>query len=369
MKKIVKQAVGVDVAQKELVVALGQMYDDWSVAIIASKTFHNTKKGFELLLKWVKKNGVADLEVNYAMEATGVYHEAFAYYLEENQCKISVILPNKISSYFKTLEVKTVTDKTAAEAIAQFALARKLDLWKRPNPIYKKLKQLTRERDQVLNERTMVKNQLHAELSEAQPNQSSLTRIKKRIALLTGQEAEINKEIILVVKNNDQLKEVVKRMTSIPGLGELSAVTILAETNGFELIRNKKQLVSYAGLDVKEKLSGTSVKGKPKISKRGNRYLRKAMYFPALAAIRVDQKYKSIFTRLVSKHGLKLKAAVAVQRKILELSFIVFKNNSSYITNYEVKSATTNENIAIFGNVEGQLQVTAPTTQADLKSP
>lgn len=343
MKKIVKQAVGIDVAQKELVVAFGQMHDDWSTTIIATKTFHNTKKGFELFLKWCKKHVSCDLEVYYAMEATGVYHEAFAYYLDEKKCNVSIVLPNKISSYFRTLDVKTLTDKTASEAIVKFALERKLDRWQKPNPIYKKLKQLTRERDQVLNERTMTKNRLHAELSEAMPNESSIMRIKERIDLSNQQEKEINKEIRDLVKENDNLKKTVSKMVSIPGLGDLTAVTILAETNGFELIKNKRQLVSYAGLDVKEKLSGTSVKGKPKISKRGNRYLRKAMYFPALAAIRVDQKYKNVFTRLVSKHGLKLKAAVAVQRKILELSFIIFKNQSNYIANFEIQGIETTE--------------------------
>jgi transposase len=107
-------------------------------------------------------------------------------------------------------------------------------------------------------------------------------------------------------------------------------VIILAETNGFELIRNKKQLTSYAGLDVKEKQSGTSVKGKTKISKRGNRQLRKAMHFPALVAIRHDEHYKELFARLVSRHGIKMKAATAVQRKLLELTYILFKNQTVY---------------------------------------
>ena len=330
MRKIVKQAIGIDVAKDELVVAFAHMLDDWAVCITAGKTFPNTKKGFESLLKWAIKNVGADLDLVYAMEATGVYHEALAYYLHDKECRISVVLPNKISSYFKTLDVKTVTDKTASETIARFALERKLDLWKKPDPIYKKLKQLTRERDQILSERTVIKNRLHAELSEAEPNPGSIKRNKSRISLLTQQENEINKEITLLIKQNPSLLEKINILTSIPGLGELSASIILAETNGFELIRNKKQLVSYAGLDIKEKISGISVKGKPKISKRGNRYLRKAMYFPALAAIRKDQRYGQIYDRLVCKHGLKLKAAVAIQRKILELSYVLFKTNQVY---------------------------------------
>jgi len=93
-------------------------------------------------------------------------------------------------------------------------------------------------------------------------------------------------------------------------------------------------LVSYSGLDIKEKQSGTSVKGKPRISKKGNRHLRKAMYMPALTAIRNDEHFKAIFVRLLSKHGIKMKAAVAVQRKLLELIYVIWKTDTAYDKNY-----------------------------------
>jgi len=108
----------------------------------------------------------------------------------------------------------------------------------------------------------------------------------------------------------------------------------LGETNGFELIRNRRQLASYAGFDVKEKQSGTSVKGKPKISKKGNKYLRKAMHLPALSAIRHDERFKAVFRRIVSRHGIKMKAAVAVQRKLLEMMFTLYKTNTPYNKEY-----------------------------------
>jgi len=85
----------------------------------------------------------------------------------------------------------------------------------------------------------------------------------------------------------------------------LTAVIILAEISGFELIRNKKQLTSYAGFDVKEKQSGTSVKGKPRISKKGNRSLRKAMHLPSMSVVKWDDNFKNMYVRIVSKHGIK----------------------------------------------------------------
>ena len=342
MRKIVKQVLGIDVAQKELVVCLGRMYDDWVPEIYSCKTFANTAKGHVAMTLWVKKQTEDGNPVRYVMEATGIYHESLAYFLEGKGYEVSIVLPNKISNYFRTLEVKTITDKTSSEAIARFGLERKLDCWKRPKEIYKTLKQLTRERDQIVDQRTMAKNQLHAEETEAQPNKKSVARIKTRIKLLNKQETEIKGEIALLVKQEKEVSESVKVISTIPGVGLLTAVTVLAETNGFELIRNKRQLTSYAGLDIKEKQSGTSVKGKPKISKKGNKHLRKAMYLPALAAIRHEERFKTVFTRLVSRHGVKMKAAVAIQRKLLELTYILFKTNSTYTRNFQ-KEEIANE--------------------------
>jgi transposase len=337
MKKIVKQVVGIDVAQKELVVCLGRMYDDWTPELYTHRTFANTQKGFMALVTWVKKFTDQVITVRYVMEATGVYHEPLAYFLEEQGWAVSIVLPNKISNYFRTLEVKTVTDKTSSEVIARFGLERKLDNWKKPKAIFKNLKQLTRERDQIIQERTMVKNQLHAEQAEAEPNKSTIERIKKRITLLNKQEKEIKEEIAVLARKDEQVNASVKVICSLPGVGLLTTASVLAETNGFELIRNKRQLSSYAGYDVKEKQSGTSVKGKSRISKKGNKYLRKAMHLPALAAIRHDERFKAIFARLVSKHGIKMKAAVAVQRKLLEMIYSLYKNNKPFDKNYLIK--------------------------------
>lgn len=180
----------------------------------------------------------------------------------------------------------------------------------------------------------MVKNELHAEQSEAEPNKHSISRIKKRIDLLNKQEKEIKSEILELVQEHTESKQAVALACSVPGVGLLTAAAVLSETNGFDLIRNKKQLSSYAGLDVKEKQSGTSVKGKPRISKQGNRHLRKAMHLPALSAIRHDERFKAVFTRLIQKHGIKMKAVVAVQRKLLEMIYTVCKTGNAYERNY-----------------------------------
>ncbi|AZA84564.1 IS110 family transposase [Chryseobacterium lactis] len=340
MKVLLKQTVGIDVAQNELVVSLGRMDEHLSIEVYAYKVFANTKKGYSALVSWVNKQTSTSTEIRYVMEATGVYHESLAYYLYNVKKQVSIVLPNKISNYSRTLDIKTITDKSASQAIARFGLERQLEVWEPPLKIYNDLKQLCREREQFIQERTMLKNQLHADHTSETSNASSVKRTKKRISIIDLQEKEIREEIAVLIKGDHVLADKMTIVSSIPGIGSLTAVTIIAETNGFELIKNKRQLVSYAGLDVKEKTSGTSVKSKPRISKRGNRYLRKVMHFPALAAIRTDGRFREIFLRLVSKHGIKMKAVVAIQRKLLELTFILWKNNSYYdpqFVDYSIK--------------------------------
>ncbi|WP_291117732.1 IS110 family transposase [Flavobacterium sp. UBA6135] len=303
--KLLKQVLGIDVAQKELVVTLGRMHDDLTIELYAYNIFKNTEKGFLKLTEWVNKLTDKEIKVRYVMEATGVYHQKFAYYLDEKEEDISIVLPNKISNYMRTLDTKTITDKTCSEGIARFGLERKLDNWKKPKEIYRLLKQLTRERRQITDERTIVKNQLHAEETEAMPHFSSIERLKRRIMFLNTLEKEIKNEIEISVKENKELMVDINNICTIPGISILTAATIIGETNGFELIRSKKQLASYAGLDVKEKLSGTSVKGKPSISKKGNRHLRSCLHLPALSTIKWDENFRNQYARIVAKHGIK----------------------------------------------------------------
>jgi transposase len=334
MKNVVKQVAGVDVAKDELVVSFGKMHDDWTPELCAFKTFANTAKGYELMLRWLGKVAEPQLPVRFVMEATGVYHEAFAYYLDSKSLEVSIVLPNKISNYARSLSKNTVTDKTASEAIMLFGLERKLDRWHKPKRAYRDLRVLTRERSQLIEERTMLKNQLHAEQVRVDSSDQIINRINKRIVLLNKQLLEIKKELSDAAVGDQQIKQDLKLLCSLPGVGELTAATILGETNGFDLIRSKRQLTSYAGLDVREKQSGTSVKGKSRISKKGNRHLRKAMHLPALSAIKKDDRFKAVFARLVSKHGIKMKAAVAVQRKLLEMAYTIFKTQKPYDENY-----------------------------------
>ena len=117
----------------------------------------------------------------------------------------------------------------------------------------------------------------------------------------------------------------------------MTAITIIAETNGFELITHKSQLVSYAGYDVVERQSGTSVYGKTRISKKGNSHIRRCLYFPALSVVKYNKEFNDLFVRVRDRTQIKMKGYVAVQRKLLVLIYTLYKTNQPYDPEYAQK--------------------------------
>jgi transposase len=225
--------------------------------------------------------------------------------------------------------VKSKTDKLDAQTLAHMGLERELRLWQPVSPNLLELKQLTRERDALVRSRTISANQLHAYRHQGKPNKNTIKRSQKLISFLDKQIKLIEKEIKDFVNNDKELKARMEYLLSIPGVGLLTAATIVAETNGFAAFENIKQLTSYAGLDVCIAESG-NWKGKSKISKRGNSYIRKALFMPSLSKISHDQSTKQFYERLKEKKGVGMMAVIAVERKLLGLMFALWKKKELY---------------------------------------
>lgn len=337
MNEIVKQCVGIDVSQKQIDVTFGNYAIDQTIVLSETKKFKNDEKTFPIFLKWALKRATAEIPLFFTMEATGVYHEKLAFFLANNNQKVNVVLPTRSSNYAKTMEVKTVTDKEASKTLTRMGLEKKLRLWCKPDLTHYRLRQLTREREQLQKAKTAFSNQIHA--LEISALSEPTKRVKKLVTLLTAHVKEIEKEIRNYVEANPDLKKEISYLLSIKGVGLITAATVLGETSGFKEIDNKRQLVSYSGYDVIKKDSGTSVMSKPRISKKGNRHIRKAMYFPALTAIRHDSSQKDHYLRMVNKHGIKMKAAVAIQRKLLILMYTLWKKKELFDPEYDKELA------------------------------
>ena len=179
-----------------------------------------------------------------------------------------------------------------------------------------------------------MKNRLHALTNSADPFKKSITRLMNLIKYLDKQIKTIEADVHNIVNNDKYLSSKVEQIISIPGIGFITAVIVIAETNGFALIKNIKQLVSYAGLDVKMRESG-KWKGKTKISKKGNVHIRKAMYFPTYTNLKHSDNYRGLYSRILAKNQKSLIAATATQKKLLGLIYTLWKNDTEYVESYK----------------------------------
>lgn len=337
----IKYCLGIDVSKADLAVCFSQMDAQQHITVKGSRKFENNLGGWKALIHWAERfRKVSHLPYCMVLEATGVYYEGCAYHCKEQGHWMSVVLPNRSKNYARSLNVKTKNDEVDARTLAQMGLERALEKWQGISPIMLTLKRLTRERTSILEMRTAVFNQLHAQQHSFNPCKSSMRRLRQHLVFLDKQIQAIEQEIEQTYQQDDQLKTRVNNICTIKGLGVLTVVTVIAETDGFDLIENKAQLVSYAGYDVVENQSGSSLLGKTRISKKGNAHIRKALYFPALSAARFEPKLEALYQRIKEKNPkAKMIGAVAVQRKLLVLIYTLYKKNEAYNPEYERQTA------------------------------
>lgn len=328
---ILKQSIGIDVSKDSLDVLFKEQ-SNLQVKIKGSKKFSNTRDGFKQLIEWCNKREKCD-NIAYVLEATGVYHEEILYFLYEEGKHVCLELPARIKYFAKSKGVKTKNDKVDSGVIADYGLERRLRFWQPPCKEFKLLRDLSREHNSLANLLAKTKNRLHAAKHTHDKEPGVIRRYNDQISFYEKQMKEIEKEIKSVLTKEKELAAKINNITSIKGIGLVTAVKIIAETGGFYLFTNINQLISYAGLDVIENQSGKHI-GKTKISKKGNKNLRKALYMPALSAIRYCNKMKDFNERIMQTHQLKKQGIVAVMRKLLILAYTLWRKNEPYNPNY-----------------------------------
>ena len=148
MSNLIKQVIGIDCSCETLDCAYGSLDANANQQIQSSTQFKNDTSGFKKLLAWTAKRAASGVPLRFIVEATGVYHERLADFLVASDCEVSVVVPNRISNFFRTTGIKTINDAAAAKMIAMYGLEKSVTLWQQPNPVFNSMKQLTRERQQ-----------------------------------------------------------------------------------------------------------------------------------------------------------------------------------------------------------------------------
>lgn len=345
--KLIKKVIGVDISKDSFTARFGVLDQNLNQSISKAFRFTNNLKGFNKLLKTISKvhyfdsedPSSKDIPVWFVMEATGVYYENLAYFLFKNKFPLSVILAKKIKNFAKTLDNKSKTDDIDAAIQTQYGLEKKLKPWTVPSENMKELKELTREYYSIKKSIVVIKNQLHAKDYSYTSCKETVNRLNQHNKFLHKQLKQVMDQIKKLIKSDSELNERINTVISVKGIGLITLITAVAETNAFALIKNKNQLASYAGFDIVQDESGNH-KGKTKISKSGNANIRRAFYMPVLSAVRFNNNLKQFYIRLCKKKVNKKIAMIAVARKLLILVYCLWKKNEKFIQDYpKVKTA------------------------------
>jgi transposase len=338
---MLKYCVGIDVSKNDLQCCISVIDLLQKVTVRSSGKFPNNKTGFTQLHQWITtrhKNKEVPLVV--VMEATGIYYEQVAMYLFQQQYAVSVVLPNKAKKYLQSTGLKSKNDPIDAQGLARMGAEQCLELWQPMDSYFYELRELTRQHQSLQELKTRINNQLHA--SEIGMYQSKLVAEQLNVLLTTldQQIHDLATAIEQHIEHKEEVKHKVDNICKIKGPGVLTVAVILAETNGFVLFKNSRQLVSYAGYDVVENQSGDH-RGKTKMSKKGNSRIRRALHMPAFCVVRYEQQpFVGLFNRTLEHHGQKMKSYVAVQKKLLVIIYALWKNKTCYEQNYKPHTHT-----------------------------
>lgn len=330
---MLKYSLGIDISKNDFHVCLSVIDVNQQVKVKASRKFSNNENGFKELLSWLKTHRKeVNVPIAIVMEATGVYYEFCAMFLFKAGLQVSIVLPNKAKKYLQAIGLKTKNDKIDAAGLARMGAEQCLELWQPIDGFFYTLRALTRHYQSLQELKTNIGNQLHADEHSIYSNKKVMKQLKKLITTIEKELLETAEEIDKQLYSNPEIAKKVRLITDIKGIGNITVATVLAETNGFALFSSIAQVVSYAGYDVVENQSGNH-QGKTRISKKGNSHIRRAMHMPAFNMIRLDVgNFKPFFERILGRHNQKMKAYVAVQKKLLVLIYTIWKKNEPFKT-------------------------------------
>ena len=316
--------VGIDVAMKELVVAVSEPNKKKTV-----KTFANTAVGHTALIKYLKPK---KYQLRICLEATGTYHFDIAFLLSEtDNVELMVVNPRASKNFADALNVKHKTDTADAEILAEYAIRMPFESWVAPGLTHRTVRQYARHLQALTHSKSQTKCQLHALTASKHTPKEIIQSTQTVIEFYEQQIEKLRAEVIKLIRDNEEINAYFERLLSIKGVGEVSAIQIMGELLMLPKDMTIKQWVAFAGLNPRHFQSGSSVSRKPRISKSGNRYLRMALYMPALTATKCDPYVRGYYQHLIEDNGLKkMQALCAVMRKLLHAIYGMTHSETMY---------------------------------------
>jgi transposase len=298
------------------------------------KVFPNSAAGFAQLADWLAGQGA--VSVHACLEATGTYGDSLATYLHEQGHTVSVVNPAAVKAYAQSRLSRTKTDRVDAELIAGFCAERRPPAWRPPASELRELQALVRRLDSLVEMRTMEENRLSSGIAVEAVRNS----VEEVIAHLSEQIKKTEALIRSHIDRHPGLRHQRELLDSIPGIGEATAAALLAEVPDIKQYKSARQVAAFAGLVPRERQSGSSVRGRVRLSKIGNARLRKALYFPAVTAIRCSPFFQSWAEGLRQRGKSKMAVIGAVMRKLVHLAYGVLKSGRPFDPEWARKEQT-----------------------------
>ncbi|APS28608.1 IS110 family transposase [Pectobacterium brasiliense] len=321
--------VGIDISKRFIDVCL---LVDGIKGKRKTKVLPNGTNSTESLAQWLALQKCEPVQAHIIIESTGIYHEHLTYGLHQAGILVSVINPHRIREFAKGMGILTKTDKVDAYVLACYGCLKQPDGWSPPSEEVRKLKALLQHRDNLLNDKQRIENRLNTLKSTRSPEEilGSLESIEKN---LKDELARIERLIADHIDKYPGLKNDLKLLKSISGIGEQIGWNMLAiiRSNNF---RSAEQVASYLGVIPVERRSGSSVRGRARLSKIGPPGIRAKLYMGAIAAISHNHHVKAQYERLLLKGKSKMLAIGAAMRKLVHLCYGVLHTQQPYDKNY-----------------------------------
>lgn len=311
---------GIDVGATELVVAVRRDGKDEAVC-----KFGNDRKGHKALVAYLSA-----AQVRVCLEATGSYSLDAALALHAAGYVVYVINPKRARRFAECLGERSKTDPVDARTLRVCVCTMELQPWQPPTRSLMALRSLVHAISAMVDEHTGTVNRLHA--AEASCAAPALLRreLKAHAAQLERRIERLRREALQMVASDEHARASFERLCTLPGLGKRSALAVLCEVMCMAPGLSARQWVAMAGLDPRQHCSGTSVHKPARISRQGNRHLRRALFLPALAAIRSYFEVRCWYGQLLQRGKRKMVAVVAVMRKLLHGVFAVLRYQQPY---------------------------------------
>ena len=321
--------VGIDISKKSLDCCI---IDSSCPKEMQHQVIGNNAPGIRTLFAMIRKRGIPLVDVLFCMEDTGVYGLPLCMALDTQKSDYAVVPAIHIKRS-KGLK-RGKSDKADAKDIAAYAMTHQhsLHLYRMPEGDLQRLKLMLAERDKLVKAIGMFKATGEAfAFMDKQLIPDIRKHNTKTIALLKKQLDSLEAALMALVAHNEQMKQQAALLQSIPGIGQQTALHIICYTRCFTAFSNWRQLACYAGVAPFEYQSGTSIRGRTKVSHFAQKKLKTLLNLGALSAKRHDIELKSYFDRKVAEGKNKMLVMNAIRCKLLARAFAVINRQSPFV--------------------------------------